>query len=276
VRTELTLDLVESYRRDGFVAIEDFLDGDEIRELREAVDRAVKSLGRERVVGNPELAETEETRDPVVLQRVNLWKADVTVRRYVLDPQLGRMLCGLAAIPAIRIWHDQIFYKPPWGDATAFHLDLPNWSFSDPRAIQVWIALDDATVRNGCLHYLPGSHLITYADSTSRLRGELGAIFELYPELASVEAVPVEIPAGGAIVHSALVVHAAGANLTPRWRRAMTGQYMPDGAKFNGRPSILTRSQLASLEIGDVLDDDAHYAVVWRGDAPPLPSQPAT
>ena len=39
-----------------------------------------------------------------------------------------------------------------------FHLDNPLWSFSSPLATTAWVALDDATETNGCLHFAPGSH----------------------------------------------------------------------------------------------------------------------
>lgn len=274
MRTDLADDAIATYRRDGFLVIRDFLAKGELRGLTDAIEATVSRMGRERVAGNPDLLETEGYRDEVVTQRVNVWKLDATVRRHVLDRDLGRMLCALAGIDGIRLWHDQTFFKPPWGGATAFHLDLPNWSFSSPEGIQIWIALDDATLRNGCLHYLPGSHRVTRGDRTARLRGTMDAIFEIYPELASIEAVPAEVPAGGAVVHSGLTVHGAGTNMTPRWRRAMTCQYMPDGARFNGNPCILTRSQLSVLKAGDPLDDEATNPLVWRRDAPgPSPSR---
>ena len=32
------------------------------------------------------------------------------------------------------------------------------WPLSEPRILSCWIALDDATVENGCMHVVPGSH----------------------------------------------------------------------------------------------------------------------
>jgi hypothetical protein len=251
------------YREDGFCVIHDFMSPVEITEFAGAIDVTVQRLGRRRVVGNPDLDEPQGHHHDVVKQRLNLWKIDPVVRRYLLDPELGRMLCDLEGIDDIRVWHDQTFFKPPWGRPTAYHHDLPNWSFTSPHGVQLWIALDAATRENGCLYYLPGSHRQTGADRTASILGEVGALFELYPDLAEQQARPIELPAGGAIVHNGLTVHAAGANMTACWRRAMTCQYLPTSARFNGRPSILTSAQRDALSIGDPLDDDHNHPLLF-------------
>ena len=42
------------------------------------------------------------------------------------------------------------------------HLDVPYWSFTSLHAISVWIALDDATLENGCMYFMPGSHKVRH------------------------------------------------------------------------------------------------------------------
>jgi ectoine hydroxylase-related dioxygenase (phytanoyl-CoA dioxygenase family) len=264
MRTEIAGDRIDAYRRDGYLAVDGFLDPPEVALLETAIAATLARIGRDRVVGNPDLAEPEGYRHRVVVQRLNLWKIDPTVRRFFLDPALGRMLSDLEGIDGLRMWHDQTFFKPPWGEPTAFHHDLPNWSFTADHGVQIWIALDPMTVENGCLHYLPGSHRIATADRTAGISGDVGAIFTIHPELAEIEPRAIEIDRGSAIIHNGLTVHGAGANMTPRWRRAMTCQYMPDGARFNGTPCILSRAQIARLSIGDLLDDEAHNPLVFR------------
>ena len=59
------------------------------------------------------------------------------------------------------------------------------------------------------------------------------------------------------------LVHGAGPNMTPGWRRAMTCAYMPDGATWNGQRNILADEQIARLRVGSPLDDDAQNPLVW-------------
>jgi hypothetical protein len=51
--------------------------------------------------------------------------------------------------------------------------------------------------------------------------------------------------------------------MTPTWRRAMIGAYMPDGATYNGQQSILPDDQTAGLKIGDVIAQEQHQPLVW-------------
>lgn len=259
----LALRDIRTYRRDGYLVLPGLFSPAELGELSVAVEEALQRLGCQQIAGNPDLHEAPDFQPRINLQRVNLWKIHGTVRRYLLDPGLGRALCALAGVAGIRVWHDQAFFKPPWANPTAFHVDLPNWSFFSERALQIWIPFDSATTSNGCLHYLPGSHRLVSVERNARLGDDVGAFFKLYPELAGREAVAVELAAGDAVVHNGLVVHAAGANMTPHWRRAMTCQYMPVGSTFNGNRSILSSAQRAALHVGDPLDDPAHFPAVW-------------
>jgi ectoine hydroxylase-related dioxygenase (phytanoyl-CoA dioxygenase family) len=61
---------------------------------------------------------------------------------------------------AVRFWHDQLFCKPAGhGGVVAWHQDYSYWTRTRPMAhLTCWIALDDASRDNGCLHYVPGSH----------------------------------------------------------------------------------------------------------------------
>jgi len=70
--------------------------------------------------------------------------------------------------------------------------------------------------------------------------------------------------AGSAVFHNGLVAHAAGVNLTPRPRRAMTCAYMPDGSTFNGQRNILSKAYFETLTVGDVLDNEDENPLIWR------------
>ncbi|NJK53034.1 MAG: phytanoyl-CoA dioxygenase family protein [Leptolyngbyaceae cyanobacterium SU_3_3] len=48
-------------------------------------------------------------------------------------------------------------------------MDVPYWSFTSLHAISVWIALDDATLENGCMYFMPGSHKVRYILQTKSL-----------------------------------------------------------------------------------------------------------
>ena len=247
---------IGQYRREGFIRLPDFLGSDELSRWREATDGAV----RERVAGRDD---DRSFYSRVFTQCQRLADTNAAIAELILDARLGEAAALLAGVDGVRVWHDQALIKPPYGNPTAWHLDDPFWSFDSADAISVWVALDDATVENGCLWYLPGTQREARCELTP-IGENFGALFEQYPHWLEREPVAVPCPAGGAIFHNGLVAHGAGTNLTPQPRRAMTCAFMPDGATYNGRPhDMLAPEYVASLEVGDRIDDDRAFPLVW-------------
>lgn len=267
MRTALDATRVGRYREEGFLIIDDFLLADELDEIADAVSVSVQELGRTKLAGVAE-SDTEIGDNPgtwydrVFLQRINLWRINETIRRYVMDPDLGQMLCELEGVEGIRVWHDQTLQKRPWANPTTWHADGPNWSFYSRHAVSIWIALDPATIANGCMWFLPGSHRVTRFEPFP-ITESMDQVFKIYPDLFDLRAKAVELNPGSAAVFNGMIVHGAGANMTPGWRRAMTCAYMPDGATYNGQQNILTDQQIGRLEVGSLLDDECQNPVVW-------------
>ena len=266
MQTALNPAQIDQYQNEGWLIVEDFLTADELAVLNEAVNAGVEAMGDNKVSGehNEEIKDGKGTYyDKVFLQRVNLWRVNDTIKEFFLNPELGEMLCKLAGIDGIRIWHDQTLQKRAWGNPSSWHMDVPNWSFHSPDAISIWIALNDATMQNGCMYFLPGSHQQADYERKGDFSADIGALFDQYPEFREIEPVPAEMKAGSAGFHNGLTAHAAGPNMTPYARRAMTCAYMPDGATFNGIQNILSKERFESMEIGDLHDDDEETPLVW-------------
>lgn len=266
MNTDLTQSQIEHYREQGFVVIDDFLTQDELETWREAVDEAVAQRGRLKLVrqeGEKERLEGDTYYDKVFIQRINLWQDNEKMRKLMLDPRLGKMAADLAGVDGIRIWHDQALIKQPWGNPTGWHLDNPYWSFYSRDAISIWVALDDATLENGCLYFLPGTHKLATFDN-SRIGENIGDLFTIYKDWANRPSIAAPMKAGSCSFHNGLVAHGAGANMTPGYRRAMTCAYMPDGSTFNGNRNILPQSYISQLAIGDVIADDTYVPLIYH------------
>jgi phytanoyl-CoA hydroxylase len=199
----------------------------------------------------------------VFVQCVRLADTHAGMAELMLDARLGEAAGTLAGVNGIRIWHDQALFKQPYGNPTGWHLDNPYWSFYSKNAISLWVALDRATLANGCLWYIPGTHRTARFDN-SEIGQNIGGLFRVYPEWVKRKAVPAPCPAGSAVFHNGLVAHGAGANMTPLPRRAMTCAYMPDGSTFNGQQNVLREDYFRSLKYGDVLDDPQQVPLIWK------------
>lgn len=267
MNTQLTQQQIDSYQENGFIVIHDFLTPAELEEWREAVDEAVRQRGKQRILQREEKEREPTYYDYVFVQRVNLWQDNERVQRLILDPDMGKMAADLAKTEGMRIWHDQALIKPPWANPTGWHLDNPYWSYSSRDTLSIWVALDDVTLQNGCLYFLPGSHKTATFDNVG-IGENIADIFRVYPQWKEIMAVPAQMKAGSCSFHNGLLAHGAGPNMTPGWRRAMTCSFMPDGSTFNGKQNILSAEQFASYQIGDLLDDDIQNPLVYHRTKP--------
>jgi hypothetical protein len=263
MKTSVTPEQIEHYQRQGFIVIEGFLDPGELEHWREVTAAAVDM--------RLQMTNLNNQRDPdtfyaqVFTQCLRLADIYAPMAELIFDENLGRLAATLAGIDGIRIWHDQALIKPPYGNHTAFHMDDPFWSFHSKNAISIWVALDDATLANGCLWYLPGTHKESTYESTG-IGENLGSLFKAYPQWRSLEAIATPCKAGSAVLHNGLIAHGAGANMTPHARRAMTCAFMPDGSTFNGTKNVLPDEYFSSLKIGDLLNDNTVNRLTWHKD----------
>lgn len=255
MNTSLTEKQIEDYRRDGFVAHRGLLSAEEVATLKEAMLNVIASMGRKKVVGgNEDMKEGDSYYDKVFTQRLNLWRASDTVKHFMLNPGIGEMLRKLEGVD-FRVWHDQGLIKEPYGNPTAWHLDNPYWSFHSRNAISIWIALEPATLENGCMCFVPGTQKLATFDNVN-IGQDLGSLFKVYPEMGKIDPVAIPMKPGDCSFHNGLVAHGAGANMTRSRRIAMTCAYMPVGSTFNGRQNVLPKDYFESLKVGDVLEND--------------------
>jgi ectoine hydroxylase-related dioxygenase (phytanoyl-CoA dioxygenase family) len=104
------------------------------------------------------------------------------------------------------------------------------------------VGLDDATVENGCLHYVPGSHRWGLLPRISLTR-EMDAVKAfLEPEQAAAfRPEPMELRAGECLFHDAHTVHGSYANRSDGPRRGVVLNFMkPDTRCADGEKPLLT------------------------------------
>lgn len=270
MKSELRKQDIDFYSENGFVVVEDFLSPAELEQWRTSVHEAMlernglKMPGKAITLGDDDgINKDAEYYNNVFDQILNLWQTNSKMKELMLDPRIGKMAADLANVDAIRVWHDQALVKRPWANPTSWHVDTPFWSFSDRRALSIWIALDDATLENGCLFFIPGSHKITTFENPGIGRN-MNAIFEFYPNLRKSPSAAVAMKAGSCSFHNGLTIHGAHANMTPGFRRAMTCAFMPDGNVYNGQPNILPDAYLKTIKVGDLLNNDEQNPVVYK------------
>lgn len=143
---------------------------------------------------------------------------------------------------SVRFWHDQLFCKPAHhGGVVAWHQDYSYWTRTGPMAhLTCWIGLDDSTLENGCLQYIPSSHRWQLLPVTG-LANNMDAIQTVLndEQKAAFKPVPVELKAGCGSFHHPLMVHGSYENRSGRSRRAMVINAFKDGTVSNADESLL-------------------------------------
>ena len=167
MKNTLTEEQIATYRKDGFIIIEDFLDPKELEDWRFKVGKAVK-LREDNPLptdddyeGSDALKHKKEIK-AFYQQRMQLWMDNKPFRELIFDQRIGKMAADLEGVDGVRIWQDQALFKLAYAELTSWHQDVPLWSFDAKHGITIWIALDDATINNGCLYFIPGSHKKIY------------------------------------------------------------------------------------------------------------------
>jgi phytanoyl-CoA hydroxylase len=146
--------------------------------------------------------------------------------------ELARAPALVAAVealigPGISVCFSQIFFKAPEGGGPKpAHQDNFYFGPNDPEGVvTAWIALDDATLENGCLYFGEGSNLgPVYAhEAPANEPYNLQLPAEL---LARQPMVPAPVLRGGVSFHHGNTFHQSGPNLSLQWRRACALHYV--------------------------------------------------
>lgn len=250
-------DEVEFFRTNGYVAGPRVLSDEQIDCLRTRCDDIasgriefpdeLSGLANADVKGNPQLSKI-----------VNLFRHDPVFAEVIGSSTISRLAHDLMPGP-VRVWEDQSIAKAP-GDAhgvVAWHRDYTYWDHVGPAELATcWIALDDATVANGCMHVIGGSHrwkLDYRRDDVDNNNPNWVLERPEIPSAASLAPVACELPAGHCHFHHCLTLHGSAANTTDRPRRSYILHLMPGTTRRLGHDWNPRMGSVEGVEVGDIV-----------------------
>ena len=220
----LSPDQIARFREDGFLAIHGLTTEDEIARLRGIYDRLFDSKvgyerGRQLDMVSPDDSAAAPAQLTQILNPVEFAPElrETLFRKNALA--VAQQLLGADAT----LWFEHAISKPAvHGAATPWHQDEAHRNDLGIAYQQVsfWLPLQEATVGNGCLRYIPGSNrgpVLTHRSPNNDPRImalECAGGFDPSRETF------VPLTAGDAVVHDSLTLHGAGPNRTDTPRRA--------------------------------------------------------
>ena len=232
----LTGDQRKFFEREGYLPHGPFLGPERVKELGETVDR----ISNGDVPYPPELIRWEPEAERLggsVERELLVYQIRYPHRHVPLffehatDPAILDAVEDLLG-PDIVLYNTQALLKPPFhGTSQPWHQDSAYWPIRPFHLLTCWIALDEATVENGCMRFIPGSHCAGLREHKEgrALANASGGTAASVQEVAVDERQAVAVPAkpGYGSFHHCLTVHGTTANTTPFRRRAVISHYMP-------------------------------------------------
>jgi ectoine hydroxylase-related dioxygenase (phytanoyl-CoA dioxygenase family) len=229
----LTRSQLEQFSRDGFLALPSLLQPSDIHEARALLD--------------PLFARYQELPSEITRDVGSATAGDSSVRSAeinrptLLDGRLkqSRVFRNCRAIaaqvigPTAAYAFDHAIYKAPNNQSeTPWHQDHAYTGQRRPfRTVHFWVPLQDVSLENGCMHFLPSSHRQGFRQHARKMNEHVLAAADIDP----ANAIVCPLPIGGMTMHSPLTLHYTGPNRTSVVRGAWILHFGPWGraAKFS-------------------------------------------
>ena len=218
----------DRFERDGYVVLEQALTRSEVDALDDELVRLVRGeLGP--VAGSavgPDATAAQALAATLCVHFPHKLSA-----LYATAMRHPRILAALVELlsPDVKCMQSMAFVKSEGKPGQAWHQDEQFIPTRDRSLTAAWIALDDATVHNGCLWALPGSHRpgVLYP-----LREQQDERFDCSQEAhrfpyRDEDAVPLEVQAGDVVLFNGYLLHRSLPNTGGHGlRRALVNHYM--------------------------------------------------
>ena len=234
----------EAFARQGFLRLAGFADTSTCDRMLERV----VEIARDRAVGlgdGPSIVLPEANlngRDGMpeqLVSKVFKLHRDSVFEAFARDPAVTDLVAELVD-PRLDCFLSQFIFKNPGAWGQPWHQDSVYFPFEPPRPILgVWLAVTEATLENGCLHVVPGSHHEPiHAHVEDRRPGANYGYIEIVDHDMSA-AVPVLMAPGDLLLFDSHLMHRSTDNVSDGIRAAMVYHYAATGTVENS-PGIVT------------------------------------
>lgn len=241
----MTLDKqdVQFYQQNGYWIAPPLFGKEELTLFREHMDRIIQG---DYETKRPPWARNIDPGAPIdrLIKIDNSYWCDSVIAKLVLSPVIGEIAAQLAGVEGIRLWHDQMLYKPSQSGGAVnvgWHQDYHYWQcVTPPNLLTAWVAFDDITEEIGCMKAVPGSHEWGLLPEGDFFEQDLHSLQEKIVKASGkpFETAKCEMPAGAVSFHHCLTLHGSGTNTSGRPRRSIAIHLMPDGSRYRaGSPA---------------------------------------
>src|SRR5688572_747247 len=226
----LTDEAVALYEKQGFLAIDNAFTPDEVNAALDGMLDVIggkypgyKGIQFEAVARELLPTLSPEQKQDVVRKISHFTQWDARLHAIATHPKL-LAACERLIGDKPGIFEDKALIKPPKiGREKPWHQDHAYWNLPlDAKVVTAWIALDHASLENGCLFVIPGSHR---EGPVVHFKRRDWQICDDQVQRERVVAAPLK--PGGVLLFNSYLQHGTPANASPKRRRALQFVYIP-------------------------------------------------
>ena len=158
---------------------------------------------------------------------------DPVFDRFSRSPELAEAAKRIGFVEPALLQSMYIFKPPNIGGEVICHQDS-TYIYTEPEScVGFWFALEDATIENGCMQFIPGGHKLPL-----KKRNYRGANGKLVTETLDdtpwpeEQKVPVEAKAGTLVIFDGRAPHMSAANRSPKSRHAYTLHVIDQNCRY--------------------------------------------
>ena len=229
------------FAADGFLVCEDLLSSKRLDVLSRRMSEIVSGAGRSFPASLIEFEPgANGVKSEATVRKINQCAAhDELFMACAAEPGILDIVESLIG-PDIKLYGSQCFMKPPGGIEKPWHQDSAYFPIEPTELVTCWIALDEATIENGCLAFIRGSHRGPILDHDQPWMVGGRADMQVRDEQIDItREVHVELKRGSCSFHHSRLLHRSGANQTGNPRRGLAFHYMSSRSRWtdSARPS---------------------------------------
>jgi len=253
---------VTFYHENGYLVVENGLSPAEVAELR--AESTALCRGERGPIRGVDPADPDESDDDVLRRYLCIHfphKLSDVMYHYLAHPAIVDTLTGVIG-PNVKCMQSMLFVKSAGMPGQAWHQDEDFIPTRDRSLSGGWMALDDATVENGCLWVIPGSHRrgILWPQKDHDNREFDCSIESVGFPYTNADSIPVEVKAGAIVFFNGYLLHRSFKNRTTGgYRRVLVNHYMNADSLLPWRLEPGDRAAIADFrDIVMIAGEDAY------------------
>lgn len=229
IQNKITIENIQFYHDYGYLIAPGLLSAEEVALLKKDTVKIFR--GEYGSIEGMHPLGAEESDAEILKKYVAIHfphKISPVIKAFLAQQQIVEVLEKVVS-PNVKCMQSMLFVKGPDKAGQSWHQDEFFIPTRDKSLIGAWIAIDDASIENGCLWIIPGSHKAGY------LMPRISNVSNEYADVDTIDTsglpdnqkIPVEVKSGSVVFFNGYLLHSSQRNKTTNdFRTALVNHYM--------------------------------------------------